>query len=225
MMVEKLAAIACDYDRTLTDGSLILAENAVNSLKDVRKNGIKIFLVSGRRLPFLKSVNERYDFVDVIIAENGAVIYDPEKDTKILLGEGIKELKDAFIDVDFPVEIEEAIVATTIEHLEAAKEIIERNELSVDIELNRTDVMIMPEGVNKCSGVTKAAEIHEIPRENLACIGDAENDLGLFAAAGIRVAVANAVQTLKNEADIVCNEPYGDGVEEFVRGKWCDRMA
>lgn len=217
MMIEKIEAIASDYDRTLTDESLVLSENAVNSLKSARNDGIKVFLVSGRKLPFLKGVNKNRDFVDIIIAENGAVVYDPGEETKILLGEGLDKLKAAFSDVDFPVDVEEAIVATTIDYLEEVREIIERNDLSVDIEFNRDDVMIMPAGVNKCTGVMKAAEICGIDRQRLACIGDAENDLKLFAAAGTRVAVANAVQRLKDEADIVCSAPYGDGVSEFVR--------
>jgi hydroxymethylpyrimidine pyrophosphatase-like HAD family hydrolase len=155
-------------------------------------------------------------FVDAIIAENGAVIYDPADGAKVLLGEGLEELKSAFVGVDF-VEVEEVIVATTRPYLGDVKEIIRRNDLSVDIELNRDDVMIMPKGVDKGSGIAKAAEIYGINRENLACIGDAENDLKMFGVAGVKVAVANALDALKDEADIVCSEPYGDGVKEFVR--------
>ncbi len=216
-MIGKIEAIASDYDRTLTDESLIISENAVISLKSARKDGIKVFLVSGRKLSFLERVNRGREFVDMIVAENGAIIYNPRDGRKILLGDGLDELKAAFSDVDFPVDVEEVIVATTADHLEEVREIIERNNLSVDIELNRDDVMIMPAGVNKCTGVIKAAEICGIDRRHLACIGDAENDLKLFAAAGTRVAVANAVQRLKDEADIVCSAPYGDGVSEFVR--------
>ncbi len=216
-MNEKIEAIASDYDRTLTDESLVISETAVISLKSARKDGIKVFLVSGRKLSFLERVNEGREFVDMIVAENGAIIYNPEDGRKILLGDGLDELKAAFSDVDFPVDVEEVIVATTADHLEEVREIIEKNNLSVDIELNRDDVMIMPAGVNKCTGVLKAAEICGIDRQHLACIGDAENDLKLFAAAGTRVAVANAVQRLKDEADIVCSAPYGDGVIEFVR--------
>jgi phosphoglycolate phosphatase (TIGR01487 family) len=176
------------------------------------------FLSSGKILfqRTLIDVNESCGFADVIIAENGAVIYYPADGAKILLGEGLEELKSAFAGVDF-VAVEEVIVATTLPYLKDVKEIIRRNDLSVDIELNRDDVMIMPKGVDKGSGIAKAAEIYGINQENLACIGDAENDLAMFGVAGVKVAVANAVDALKDEADIVCSEPYGDGVKEFVR--------
>ncbi len=211
-------AIACDYDRTLTDESLVISKNAVASLRSAREAGIKVFIASGRRLPFLAGVNEEYDFVDGIIAENGAVIYNPSDGTEVLLGDGLDELKSAFLDEreDF-IEVEQVIVATTIEHLDYVRGIIEKNQLSVDIELNRNDVMVMPKGVNKGSGVVKAAAMYGVNRENLACVGDAENDLGMFAVAGITVAVANAVENVKSVADVVCSEPYGDGVAEFVR--------
>jgi phosphoglycolate phosphatase (TIGR01487 family) len=215
-MAGKIEAIVCDYDRTLTDESLVLSENAVASLKSAKDEGIKVFIASGRRLPFLVDVTAGRGFVDAIIAENGAVIYDPADGAKILLGEGLEELKSAFAGVDF-VEVEEVIVATTRPRLEDVKEIIRRNDLSVDIELNRDDVMIMPKGVDKGSGIAKAAEIYGIDRKNLACIGDAENDLKMFGVAGVKVAVANALDVLKDEADVVCSEPYGDGVKEFVR--------
>ncbi|KAF5413568.1 MAG: Phosphoglycolate phosphatase [Candidatus Methanogaster sp.] len=215
-MAGKIEAIVCDYDRTLTDESLVLSLNAVASLKSARKNGVKVFIASGRRLPFLVDVTARRGFVDAIIAENGAVIYDPADGTKILLGEGLEELRSAFADVGF-VAVEEVIVATTLPYLNDVKEIIRRNDLSVDISLNRDDVMIMPKGIDKGIGIVKASEIHGINRENLAGIGDAENDLKMFGVAGVKVAVANAVDALKDEADIVCSEPYGDGVAEFVR--------
>ncbi|RLE51873.1 MAG: phosphoglycolate phosphatase, partial [Candidatus Methanomethylicota archaeon] len=51
----------------------------------------------------------------------------------------------------------------------------------------------------------------------LACIGDGENDLSLFKVAGFKVAVANAVEQLKKQADYVCSLPDGEGIAEFVR--------
>jgi len=158
-MAGKIEAIVCDYDRTLTDESLVLSLNAVSGLKNARKDGVKVFIASGRRLPFLVDVTAGRGFVDAIIAENGAVIYDLADGVKVLLGEGREELKSAFAGVSF-VAVEEVIVATTLPYLKDVKEIIRRNDLSVDIELNRDDVMIMPKGIDKGSGIVKAAEIY-----------------------------------------------------------------
>lgn len=47
-------------------------------------------------------------------------------------------------------------------------------------------------------------------------IGDSENDLGFLDVAGFKVAVANACDELKNVADYVCENKYGDGVAEAI---------
>jgi hydroxymethylpyrimidine pyrophosphatase-like HAD family hydrolase len=48
-------------------------------------------------------------------------------------------------------------------------------------------------------------------------VGDDENDRAMFRVAGMCVAVANAVESLKAEADRVMRRPCGEGVVELVR--------
>ena len=47
-------------------------------------------------------------------------------------------------------------------------------------------------------------------------VGDDENDRAVFRVAALRVAVANAVESLKAEADLVLERPNGAGVAEFI---------
>ena len=54
---------------------------------------------------------------------------------------------------------------------------------------------------------------------NVVAVGDAENDHALLASAEFAVAVANAVPTLKQRADLVTAGAAGAGVREL-----CDRM-
>jgi hypothetical protein len=49
-------------------------------------------------------------------------------------------------------------------------------------------------------------------------VGDAENDHSLLVACELGVAVANAVDGLKRDADAVTNRPCGEGVVELLRG-------
>ena len=53
------------------------------------------------------------------------------------------------------------------------------------------------------------------PDEILA-VGDSENDIEFLSAAGIKVAVSNADNELKDIADYVTKQPHGDGVKEAV---------
>ncbi len=72
-------------------------------------------------------------------------------------------------------------------------------------------VEIMPKGQTKGAAVEFLAAHYGVPREEIAAIGDQENDLPMLLAAGGKFAVANAVEQLKREATVVpsCAE---DGV-------------
>lgn len=211
----KIMAIALDYDRTITDENLQISEAALEAIRGIRRR-MKIVLVSGRHLDFLKAMNDKYRIADAVVAENGAVIY-LNGGKHILGAENGKKIKAAFQDQQ-GMFIREVIVATTTEYLDNVRRTIQQKNLSgiVDIEINRTDVMIMPKGVNKGLGLAEALRLMKIKPENTACIGDGENDLKLFSTCGFKVAVANAVDLLKEKADFVCSKPYGEGIKEFV---------
>lgn len=56
-----------------------------------------------------------------------------------------------------------------------------------------------------------------LERDEVAMIGDDLGDLPGFEEAGIRVAVADAVEEVRSEADLVCSVPGGHGaVREFA---------
>ena len=71
-------------------------------------------------------------------------------------------------------------------------------------------------GVNKGIALTRLAEVLGIPRDRVMAVGDGENDLSLLQAAGIGVAVANAVPAVLEAATYTCSARFGDGVAEAV---------
>lgn len=58
--------------------------------------------------------------------------------------------------------------------------------------------------------------------EDVAGIGDAENDQDFLEACGLSVAVANALPVVKEMADIVTQHPRGAGVAELIDLLLCD---
>ncbi|MCQ5377674.1 MAG: HAD hydrolase family protein, partial [Candidatus Methanomethylicia archaeon] len=56
-----------------------------------------------------------------------------------------------------------------------------------------------------------------IGSKRVCAIGDDLNDISLFEAADIKVAVKNAVSRIMEEADIVCENDDGKGVLEIIR--------
>ena len=58
-----------------------------------------------------------------------------------------------------------------------------------------------------------------IPKEQIACIGDGENDLPMFEAAGLRIAMGNAVPQLKEQASQVSRTNRNNGVA-YAIDRW-----
>ena len=73
----KLAAIALDYDGTITHGDRP-DESVRDAIAALRSGGIVVFLVTGRILTELARVAGDLHFVDAVVAENGAVVHFPD---------------------------------------------------------------------------------------------------------------------------------------------------
>jgi hypothetical protein len=61
-----------------------------------------------------------------------------------------------------------------------------------------------------------ALELLELSALNVVAVGDAENDHAFITACGCSVAVANAIESIKAEADIVTSGARGKGIVELV---------
>ena len=76
--------------------------------------------------------------------------------------------------------------------------------------------MALPSGVTKGSGLAAALIRLGVEPEHTIGVGDAENDEALLRTCGLAVAVANALPSVKQIADIVTANPYGAGVAELI---------
>lgn len=75
---------------------------------------------------------------------------------------------------------------------------------------------VQPAGVSKGSALAFLEEYTGIPKENCAAIGDGENDLSMFAAAGIRTAMKNGMPALKEKADDIAPLSRKDGAARWM---------
>lgn len=76
---------------------------------------------------------------------------------------------------------------------------------------------IIPKGVNKAHALKWLCDKKKIDYKNIMVFGDNYNDLDMINLAGIGVAVQNAVDEVKNNADYIAPAHDKDGVGKFLK--------
>ena len=210
-------ALAADYDGTLAmDG--VVDENTLAALRRLKETGRRLLLVTGRELADLSSVFPNLELFDRVVAENGALIYDPESRREEAVASSppplfVQRLEERLVA---PLSIGRSIVATTEPHETTVLEVIRDLGLELQIIFNKGAVMVLPPGVNKATGLTAALRELELSAHNVVGVGDAENDHAFLKTCGCSAAVANALPLVKESADLLLTGAGGAGVIELI---------
>jgi HAD superfamily hydrolase (TIGR01484 family) len=209
--------LATDFDGTLAhDG--VVSDRVVDALQRLRDTGRKLILVTGRRLESLLSVFPKVAAFDLVVAENGALLYWPAtKEERPLASPPPREFLDALRErgVD-SVDVGRAIVATWVPHEAAVLDAIRALGLERQIIFNKGAVMVLPSGLNKAVGLAAALRALDMSPRNTVAVGDAENDESLLTFCEVSAAVANALDSVKKHADIQLEQSHGEGVMELI---------
>ena len=214
---QSIRAVACDYDETLACNGQVSIP-AFKALARFRASGGKVVLITGRELDDLQFVCPDLHWFDLVVAENGALLFRPATGEAEALAnrppeEFIQQLTRRGVR---PLSIGRSIVATVRQHHAIVNEIITDMHLDLEIILNRSSLMVLPSGVHKGTGLSLALEQLQVPPAQVAGIGDAENDEAFLSLCGCYVAVANALPSIKQSADLVTEEDCGAGVIEVI---------
>ena len=219
-------ALCTDYDGTLASDGRVLPETE-SALERLLASGRRLVLVTGREIDDLQKVCARLDLFEYVVAENGALLYEPSTGEETPLAARPSE---AFVTLlrqrgVGPISVGRVIVATWEPHESTVLATIRDLGLELQVIFNKGAVMILPAGVNKATGLASALEKMELSPHNAVGIGDAENDHALLALCECSAAVANALPTLKSSADIVTAGDHGAGVVELIEELLRDDLA
>jgi HAD superfamily hydrolase (TIGR01484 family) len=211
-------ALAADYDGTIAaDGAV--SDETYAALEALKKTGRRLLLVTGRNLESLKRSCHRLKLFDRVVAENGALLYDPATEEERVIAPPpspifVEQLRERGVS---PLSVGHAIVATWTPHERTVLEVIQELGLELHIIFNKGAVMVLPANVNKASGLCAALQDLEVSALNVVGVGDAENDHAFLKCCGCSAAVANAIPSLKTEVDIPLEHGHGDGIVELAR--------
>ena len=210
-------ALCTDYDGTLaTDGQLL--PDTVQALERLLASGRRLVLVTGRELDDLQKVCQRLDLFEYVVAENGALLFEPSTGEETPLAAPPTEdfvtlLRQRGVG---PISVGRVIVATWEPHETAVLATIRDLGLELQVIFNKGAVMILPAGVNKATGLAAALKRMGLSAHNAVGVGDAENDHAFFDYCGFSAAVANALPAVKEHAKCVLQGSHGRGVEELI---------
>ena len=208
-------AIAIDFDGTLTAVGPP-SDTVLQSIDRVRAQGLSVILVTGRIAAELRAVFPGVDrYFDAIVAENGAVVWI-NGSVHSLSRPVERELGEALDRRAVPYRRGDVLLATHTGYEDSILDEIQRLGLECQLVHNRGELMILPAGISKGSGLARALETLGISFHSTIAVGDAENDHSLLGGCEFGVAVANAVEGLKRHADLVLEQPDGDGVTALL---------
>jgi hydroxymethylpyrimidine pyrophosphatase-like HAD family hydrolase len=212
----RFRVLACDYDRTVALKG-VLVESSRRALREVSTTGRKLVLVTGRTLEELLDVFDDLDLFNLIVVENGGVLYNPRTREEQTLTASVRpELLGGLRRHEVePLIVGRVVVSTAAENEATLMRVISETGLDLKVAMNRDSIMVLPPDVDKGFGLRVAlAELGE-ESSHVVAVGDGENDIALLDVAGVAVAVENAVEELKQRADIVLTAPGVEGIREL----------
>ncbi|MGE6257165.1 Cof-type HAD-IIB family hydrolase [Heyndrickxia sporothermodurans] len=234
--------IALDMDGTLLNNEQDISHANKEAISKAKEMGIHIVLSTGRSYSTVYEYAKELELNSFLVTVNGGEIWDSNGrllERKLLSVEEIQmmwELKklhntkfwaiavDKIYRDDFPEDLalsdsEWLKFGFDVEDDDARNTIIqelEKRKLQVT-NSSPTNLEVNPYGISKAKALEKVCERIGITMENVMAMGDSLNDIAMITSAGIGVAMGNAQEKVKEEADWITVTNEEDGVAKAIQ--------
>jgi HAD superfamily hydrolase (TIGR01484 family) len=235
-----LDGLLFDLDDTLLDHGR-LGERAYGALFRLREAGLKLHIVTGRPLGWVRLLARLFP-VDGGVAENGGALVGPggvevatvspseRKDRSRRLAELVREIRQTFPELEPPDDVGERITDYTFDVGERRKvpaELTARvtafaRERGATVHVSSVHLHVGYDAVDKAAGAVRLLEaLHGTDATRAlvrhAFVGDSENDAACFGAFRTTVGVANLRGRMTLGPRFVTNGARGEGFAELAR--------
>lgn len=216
----EVKGIVVDIDGTLSDATRRIGLEAVSALRRANDSGVPVMLASGNVLPIAYSLSLYFGFDGPIIAENGGMVCHGQR---IWVLGNADEPRRAYDHLRTRMPTERLFTDrwretevgirqdTSVEEVAATLK-----GFDVDVQSTGWALHIMDKGMDKAVGVRKACEILGVSTEDVAAIGDSENDERMLRECGWGISVANAPERTKRAATHAVEGESGEGVVQAL---------
>lgn len=212
----KFSVLALDYDGTIaSDGKLDPEVKA--AIAEVRRRGIAVVLITGRILSDLCDIAGHLDFVDAVVAENGAVVAFNGGNSRLIGLPPAPIFSQELGRRGIQFRAGQCVVETDADRAGQVLAVIRDLELPLVLLFNRGRLMVLPQAVSKGTGLREALTMLRLSPHNAIAIGDAENDHDLLAMCEFGVAVGWGSKALQVDADDVLSGQGPAAVAAYIR--------
>jgi hydroxymethylpyrimidine pyrophosphatase-like HAD family hydrolase len=211
--------IAVDVDGTLYDG-VGVADEAIEALRRAHSDGHTLVIVTGRRWAELGHVvPEVLALTDCVICEEGGVLVNVVAQEVTLLAEPVEaELVAALEAAGVPnLDVGLVVIGAPTSSLALVTQVRDRMGSSRHIVTNKGSIALAPAGCDKGRGLRAAMAQLDVRDRPIMAIGDAANDLPMFAIATIAIGVANADDAVRASGVPLTTASFGSGVAQALQ--------
>jgi HAD superfamily hydrolase (TIGR01484 family) len=223
------------------------SDNVIAAIREAELLGVKFAAITGRPHWMAKDLLNKIGFNDPCVLEGGAIIINPVTDevlwSKTVLiettrkaveilcrnasiieyGMGVFKAEEAdILAITKPaLSIWASVPAETADRLlvelKTLPEVAVHSNNGPGGDFTRTGIQVTHFEADKEHAVKELLKILGMDKEHTLAIGDGDNDIPLFRAASIKVAMGNASDLLKAEADEIVASVNEDGFAEAIR--------
>ena len=132
----------------------------------------------------------------------------------------VDDIVEYFENAPYPMEKFNVYHINTEERTQTKEELAKLNLEILMADSEITSIEISAKGVDKGTGLEKLCEYLNVPIEETITVGDADNDIGIFKKAGLKIAMGNANANIKALSDVIVNDCDNGGcvqaIEEYL---------
>ena len=220
-------AIAVDIDGTITDYNKKLHLEAIQSLRRLEDAGIPIILATGNVRAITYGLWRFIGASGPMVCENGGVVWHPDWDGPIVRADG-ERARECATKMAQDIEIDPKGITTNAwresewclfadEDLDAVNNWVS-NSIYSDLSVVRTGfaIHLMEPHLSKGSGLELILKRMGLEASELLSVGDAPNDLTMFAMSGWSVCVGTPFTEVRAAADVVSPYPNSATIAPLV---------
>lgn len=237
--------LVSDFDDTLVGEELAIDYSTMLVIDKIRREKVLFSIATSRCLGDILYYNRDFSFLDYVVASNGAVVYDVNRE-KILFKKSIsvvciRKIYNRFRSYQiYACRKDRKFILGNLEDIKDIYklEIVCRDLNDVDkvmlilsdlgLNINCTKqyvngiyaVSIVALGINKFKGIEVICNKIKVNIEDVVAIGSSYNDIEMVRDVGYGVAMGDATEEVKRVALEITTDNLHKGVERFIEEKF-----